>query len=193
MRPAFFVACLVAFAIRGQPCQADARQAPVRQCIGAQGQTIFTDRSCAAIDAAETSLRSRSPAVGLARPYRGGCARDLDALSHEVASAIDLQDANRLAGSYHWVGMDTRNGYRVMARLEALVRRPLLDIAPTGGTSEAEPRWEEDAEGNLLPIYPKPRPPNGLLLLQSAGRDGSATLRTTFGLRRHLGCLWISF
>ena len=44
-----------------------------------------------------------------------------------------------------------------------------------------------------MPIYPKPRPPNGLLLLQSAGRDGSATLRTTFGLRRHLGCLWISF
>ena len=64
------------------------------------------------------------------RPRRVSCARTLDELSYEVAYAIDLQDANRLAGIYHWVGMDSRNAYRVFNQLESIVKRPLVDIAP---------------------------------------------------------------
>ncbi len=165
----------------------------VRRCTGADGRTIVTDKPCAAIDASER-IAYRSPGAGtlLGRPNRGTCARTLDELSYEVSYAIEMQDANRLAGLYHWVGMDRNNAYRVFAQLEAIAKRPLVDIVPSGGGIDAEPRWVEDDEGNFVPVYPKPRPPTGLRIEQSSRRDGIATSRTTFGLRRHFGCLWIT-
>ena len=160
----------------------------VRRCVTADGGTVVTDKPCAALG----GFDRLPPAVGLSSPRRGGCARSLDALSYEVATAIELKDANRLAASYHWVGMGGDQAYRVFDRLEAIARRPLLDIAPVGGGTDAEPVWREDAEGYLVPVYPKPRPPTGLRIVQLLGR-GDATTRTSFGLRRHAGCLWLTF
>ncbi|MGY0505236.1 hypothetical protein [Luteimonas sp. e5] len=171
---------------------ADAQTPQVRRCTAADGSTVMTDRPCAAIGAEERLPRLAHAGPARMRPYRGGCARTLEELSYEVAAAIDMQDANRLANSYHWAGLDTRSGYRVLARLEAIVKRPLLDIGPAGGGSDGEPQWVEDEEGVLVPIYPRPRPPSGLRIEQSLGRS-AASSRTTFALRRHAGCLWISF
>lgn len=177
-------------AVHAAPATAQAQK--IRRCTTADGGTIVTDKPCAAIDA-----QDRLPRIGgsgmFARPQRGGCARTLDELSYEVATAIDLQDANRLAASYHWVGMGGDNAYRVFARLEAIAQRPMLDIGPAGGGIDAEPRWVEDADGFLNPVYPKPRPPTGLSILQSPSRNSTQSIRTVFGLRRHMGCLWISF
>lgn len=165
----------------------------VRRCTGADGSTIITDKPCAAIDATERMPALPRSGGTYGRPsFRSTCARTLDELSYEVAYAIDLQDANRLAGIYHWVGMDSHSAYRVFAQLESIVKRPLVDIGPAGGGIDGEPRWVEDAEGNLTPVYPKPRPPTGIRIDQSTRRDGIASSRTVFGMRRHLGCLWIT-
>ncbi len=177
----------------GMPFAAHAQK--IRRCTAADGSTVVTDKPCAAISAAErlpprTHGTVSAPATG---GMRNNCARTLDELSYLVASAIDLRDANRLAGVYHWVGMDGSNAYRVFARLESIVNRPLVDIGPYGGGIDAEPTWREGAEGNLVPVYPKARAPTGLRILQSIGRNGSATTGTVFGLRRHMDCLWISF
>lgn len=171
----------------------DAHAQQIRRCTARDGSTVTTDKPCAAIDAAERLPRMPASAGNLRRTPRMTCARNLEELSYEVASAIDLQDANRLASVYHWVGMGGDNAYRVFSRLETLVKRPLLDIGPSGGGIDAEPVWREDAEGNLVPEFPKPRPPSGLQIEQSLGRDGSRSTRTLFGLRKHLGCLWISY
>ena len=165
----------------------------IRRCTVADGSTVVTDKPCAAIGAAERMPHRTTGALSTTGGMRNNCARSLDELSYLVASAIDLRDANRLAGVYHWVGMDGGNAYRVFARLEAIVNRPLVDIGPYGGGIDAEPTWREDAEGNLVPVYPKARPPTGLRILQSMGRNGTATTSTVFGLRRHMDCLWISF
>lgn len=188
--PLLIVLSLASLAFLAWPTPGESQQ-KVRRCTAADGSTILTDKPCAAIDA--TDRMPALPSGGIyGRPRRVSCARTLDELSYEVAYAIDLQDANRLAGIYHWVGMDSRNAYRVFNQLESIVKRPLVDIGPAGGGIDAEPRWVEDAEGNLVPIYPKPRAPTGLRLEQSTRRDGTATSRTVFGLRRHFGCLWIS-
>ena len=160
----------------------------VRRCTIADGGTVVTDKPCAAIGGFERI----PPANALYSLRRSACAHTLDALSYEVATAIELQDANRLAASYHWVGMSGDQAYRIFGRLEAIARRPLLDIAPIGGGTDAEPVWREDAEGYLIPVYPRPRPPTGLRIVQLLGR-GDATTRTSFGLRRHAGCLWLTF
>lgn len=166
----------------------------IRRCTGSDGRTVTTDKPCAAIGAVDRMPRLPSSDGGyLRRPLRAVCPRTLDELSYEVAYAIDLKDANRLAGVYHWAGMDGNQAYRVLGRLETLVNRPLADIGPYGGGIDGEPTWREDAEGNLIALYPKPRPPTGLKIEQSLGRDNIRTTRTVFGLRRHMGCLWISF
>lgn len=168
-------------------------QQKIRRCTTPDGRTVTTDKPCAAIDATDRMPRLPSNGGYMQRPNRTVCARNLDELSYEVASAIDLQDANRLAGIYHWAGMDGTQAYKTFDRLEALVKRPVADIGPVGGGVDAEPVWREDAEGTLIPVYPKPRAPTGLKIEQYVGRDNVRTTRTVFGLRRYMGCLWLSF
>lgn len=189
--PALSLFLLVAAGIGMMSFSAHAQK--IRRCTAADGSTVVTDKPCAAISAAERLPPRINGGVPPMSGLRNSCARTLDELSYLVASAIDLRDANRLAGVYHWVGMDGSNAYRVFARLESIVNRPLVDIGPYGGGIDAEPTWREDAEGNLVPVYPKARAPTGLRILQSIGRNGSATTGTVFGLRRHMDCLWISF
>lgn len=171
----------------------DAHAQQIRRCTTQDGGTVVTDKPCAAIDAVDRMPRLPSGNGYLRRPSRNICARNLDDLSYEVAYAIDLKDANRLAGVYHWAGMDADQAYKVLSRLENFVKRPLADIGPYGGGIQGEPTWREDAEGNLIPVYPKPRAPTGLKIEQSMGQDNIRTARTVFGLRRYMGCLWISF
>ncbi len=171
--------------------EASAQQ--VRRCTTHDGRTVTTDKPCAAIDATDRVPRMPTDAGYMRRPNRTVCARNLNELSYEVASAIDLQDANRLAGVYHWAGMDGTQAYKVFDRLESLVKRPIADIGPIGGGADAEPIWREDAEGNFVPIYPKARAPTGLKVEQLLGRGNVRTTSTVFGLRRYMGCLWLSF
>ncbi|MBE2211132.1 MAG: hypothetical protein IAE66_05945 [Xanthomonadaceae bacterium] len=165
----------------------------IRRCTGSDGRTVTTDKPCAAIGAVDRIPRPASAGGYLRRPTRAVCARNVDELSYEITSAIDLNDANRLAGVYHWAGMGGEQAYQVMSRLETVVKKPLADIGPVGGGVDAEPAWREDAEGNLVPVYAKPRAPTGLKIEQLAARGDARTTRTVFGLRRYMGCLWISF
>ncbi len=162
----------------------------VRRCTGPDGRVVMTDKPCAAIGANERVPRHAGQ-IATMRQHRGGCARDLESLSFEIAAAIDLQDANRLAGFYHWPGQNSQSAYRIMGRLETIVRRQLLDIGPAGG-EQTEMTWEEDADGRLTPVYPRPKPPTGLRIVQASGRNDTTGTATVFGLRRHMGCLWIT-
>lgn len=160
-------------------------QAEVRRCERADGSAIYTDRACGEFGAIERA-RSHAPG-GAARPgLRRGCARSLQELMSEVTTAIQDQDANRLAGVYHWVGMSGRSGYAVMARLDALVRRPLVDVVPVIA----------DAPDMMIGNAEQPPPADAeravALRLEQTEENGVTPARTTFGLQRHFGCLWIS-
>lgn len=160
------------------PAAADAQ---VRRCAGADGSTIFTDRRCQDIGAIERLPRDAGRSAGN-RLYRSTCSRNLQDLVYELTTAIDSQDVNRLAGVYHWVGMSNRSGYAVMARLDAIVKRPLVDIIPV---------LPGNPEDDYYPQTTVRRAPVALRLEQTLA-NGSTPSRTIFGLRRYFDCWWVS-
>ncbi len=168
--------------------------AQVRRCNTVDGHTLYTDRRCEDLGATERLPRDHAR-QGSRLPYRGGCTRQLHDLIFEVSSAIDAQDANRLASVYHWPGLSSRAGYAVVGRLEAIARRPLVDIrALQPAQPAAEPRLGASGslqDGDYYPQTTSLRPPVGLRLEQTLS-DGVTPSRTTFGLRRHMGCWWVS-
>lgn len=157
--------------------------AEVRRCTGADGGEIYTDRRCQDIGATDRVPRA-STGQTAARFYRGGCARNLQDLIYELTAAIDSGDANRVAGFYDWVGMSSSTGFAVMKRLDAIAKRPLVDVQPV------YPRNPDAEAGDYYAQTTVRRAPVGLRLEQTLG-NGSTPSRTVLGLRRYLGCLWV--
>lgn len=152
--------------------------AQVRRCVTPEGQVVYTDRRCDALGAVEKPAEPGRPAVAT---YRGGCARTLRDLVFEVGEAIAANDANRLAGFYHWSGMSTRQAYSVVSRLDAIARRPLVDIVPV---MPGDPAQRDYAQTTAR------RPPVALRIEQTLA-NGITPARAVFGLQRHLGCWWL--
>ncbi|RZA20457.1 MAG: hypothetical protein EOP93_05820 [Lysobacteraceae bacterium] len=168
--------------------------AQVRQCIAGDGTAVYTDRRCEDIGASERSAASGVGFGAGARLYRGGCARSVQDLVYSLSSAVQSGDANQIAGIYDWAGMSTGNAYRLMARLDVIAKRPLVDVQPmyAGGSNEyGYDIVEFDADTGAVVSKP-PRKPRlvGLRVEQTLG-NGSTPSRTVFGLRQHLGCWWV--
>lgn len=159
-------------------------EAQVRRCVRPDGITVFTDRQCRDIGAVERLPRDERPNGGH-RIYRGGCARNVQDLMYELTTAIDSGDVNRLASVYHWAGMSSRGSVGVMNRLDAVVRRPLVDIVPV------MPAGPEGEDWTLYPQTTVRTEPVGLRVEQTLA-NGSTPSRTHFGLRRYFGCWWIT-
>lgn len=166
--------------------------AQVKRCAGPHGETIYTDRNCQDIGATDRLVRPNGE--GYAPPaYRGGCPRRLSDLVHGLSTAIDARDVNRLALYYDWGGMSTRNAYALMAKLDGIVQRPLVDILPV--YARPPPILASDGsviDANADGYFPQTtvrRRPTGLRLEQTFG-DGITPSRTFFGLRKRLDC-WL--
>ncbi|HBK46928.1 MAG TPA: hypothetical protein DDZ67_10955, partial [Xanthomonadaceae bacterium] len=119
---------------------AAARAQQVNRCSAADGTTVFSDRRCEDLGAL-----SRLPPVaqrdGQAGIYRHGCPRRLSELVYQLRAAIDSRDVNRLSSLYLWSDLSNRAANRVLTRLEGVVERPLVDIAPVypDGDDDAPP------------------------------------------------------
>ena len=193
--PALAGALLWAVAIAAAlPPPADAQ---IRRCTTPDGGTLYTDRSCDSLGAVENRPRTDGSAGAAALRYRGGCSRRLQDLVFEVTAAIDAKDTNRLARSYHWVGMSARNGHAVIERLDAIAQRPLLNIAALRpaeavvATTGPAPLAADDGSAAMPATPPAPRRPVALRIDQALA-DGVTPSSTTFGLRRYMDCWWIS-
>lgn len=208
-----FVACVsfAALALAAPP--AHAQTPPLNRCVDADGDTVYTDRRCEEVGAQSRSIRSPSGATLSTR--RMACARTLRDLVHEISAAIDQRDANRLGAVYHWVGHDDASGAKVYDRLQAIVDRPLVDIAPLRASapvappstdvplpadapvpppappSEAPVAAPADGRDTAMPPRPVRRAPYGLRL-QQVSRNGSTPSRTDLRLQRHFDCWWIT-
>ena len=154
-------------------------QAQVRRCELPGGGTVYTDQACDLVGGRER-LATAASAPQL-RSYRPACSRTLRDLAYEVTAAVQAHDVNRLAATYLWNGMGTREGYALMARLQRVVDRPLVDLQPI---------WPGGDDGSYYPGTAPARPPVGLRLQQTSPR-GSTPIQAVFGLRKHLDCWWI--
>lgn len=168
----------------------------VNRCTDAQGRTVYGDKSCEAMGA-HARLLPGARAAGGSGLYRDTCARRLSEVVAQIRSAVDARDANRLSGIYAWSGLSSAEATRVMDRLDAIVQRPLVDIAPVFPRDpELEPADDTgEAVGNgpiMITNMPvTPARPVALRLEQVLGRSGTPS-RTLLKLRRQYNCFWIS-
>lgn len=175
---------------------AGAVQAQVNRCTDAQGRTVYGDKSCEAMGA-HARLLPEARAAGGSGLYRDTCARRLSEVVAQIRSAVDARDPNRLSGIYAWSGLSSAEATRVMDRLDAIVQRPLVDIAPVFPRDpQLEPGEGHDEEVGEDPIMisnvPALRPrPVALRLEQTLGRSATPS-RTLLKLRRQYNCFWIS-
>ena len=123
---------------------AQAQAQRVNRCTNAQGETVFTDRSCDALGAT-ARMPPRGDSVGNTGIYRAGCARRLSELTGQIRDAVSLQDVNRLSSIYLWGNVSNAAANQIIGRLESVVQRPLLDIAPV---------YPEVAAPTPLPVDP---------------------------------------
>ena len=98
----------------------------VKRCTDAQGNTVFTDRSCASVDAVPKGVPAPAPGAYAEGFAPRGCARTAEALLQGVRTAREARDVNRLASFYHWPGTSSARG--VMDALEEIANRPLVAV-----------------------------------------------------------------
>lgn len=186
------LASLLLFAVA---CLPHTVQAQVRRCTAGDGSLIYTDRKCDDIGATE-----RLSSIGITGIYGNhvyrGCARSVQDLAYSLGNAIQSSDVNQLAGVYDWTGTSTSNGYRLMTRLEAIAKRPLVDVQPmySGGRDPySYSGIVEFDENGMIVQRPVVKPRLVGLRVEQTLANGSTPSRTVFGLRKNLGCWWVHF
>ena len=178
--PVLFAALVLSAWLPAAPAPAQ-----IRHCVTPEGQEVYTDRRCADIGAVERRPRPTGDTHVAMRLYRGGCARTVQDLVFEMTTAIDSGDVNRLAALYHWPGMSASGATATMQRLEAIVQRPLVDVAtvvPPGPDGEDGSYYPHTATTGQAPVGVR---------LQQVLDNGATPSQTVFGLRRHLDCWWV--
>jgi len=115
-------------------------------------------------------------------------------LVYSFSNALQSGDANQVAGVYDWAGMPTSTAYNVMTRLEAIAKRPLIDVQPmySGDTNAYGDDIVTFDETTGEVVTRAPRKPRliGLRVEQTLA-NGTTPSRTNFGLRQRLGCWWV--
>ena len=180
----------------------------IQRCEAADGSTVYTDTPCSLLGAASrplpgdvlnriardeartTPATEHADAVAPAtlpaarRSATAGCARTPTQLSMDLRGSIALGDVNRLAESYHWVGLSQKQSQPIMQRLERIAAQPLADtryfnarIGP-GGSQLA------DATGG---------PGGAALGVMQLQFGGESRQVMDFGVTRYAGCYFVTF
>jgi len=147
MRPVL-LACLTLLASAAMAGVQAQAQAQIRRCVGEDGSHVYTDRQCRELGASERVPRQSMVQQG-SQPIRRDCSRNLQDLMFELTAAIDNRDVNRLAGIYHWPGISARGAQAIMGRLDGIVNRPLIGIAPVQPAAPARSADDTAAAGAL--------------------------------------------
>ena len=189
------------------------RAQDIRRCSNADGVSVFTDRPCELLQARPRISARPAPPAGASvdsniNPQRQ-CPQRLSQLVEQVQQAIVSGDSNRLSALYWWAGHSQGTAPQLLQRLEAMVQRPLLDIAPvypaprpaisvtTLPAATTAPGADTPSSTTLisstpaLPAAQRPRP-YALRIVQTLGK-GSTPTSSVLQLRRQYGCFWISF
>ncbi len=186
------LSCLILFA-----CAAPAMaQTEIHRCIGANGGAVFTDQTCAALQATPVTAATSTHDIPLSAPPPILCAASLGELRQSVVDAFASRDANRMAGLMLWKGYGRGAAIADIRSLAELMKQPLLDLDAPGEPAGADDSTAPATAGSsdpLAPPAPAPAAPaSDQLVLHTAGNDGTGNPRETrFGIVRQAGCLWL--
>lgn len=204
-----FLAAALTMALYAAPAASPARAAgagTIQRCQAADGTVGYTDKSCAVFDqrtvavsaivvddGPEATLKTaslagmdasvrRPMAVGR-RSLASGCARTPTQLQMDLRGAFALGDVNRVAESYHWVGVSSDGARATMDRLQRLAANPVIDTRYYDASISSGPQLLASADGGGAG--------GGMLQLVLAG-DGHASV-VDFDVHRYAGCYFVSF
>lgn len=163
--------------------QALERRAIVNGAVALDGMDAGEDASAYADAAAPLALAAPMSR----RSVAAGCARSPTQLQMDLRGAFALGDVNRIAESYHWVGVSPRNAARIMDRLATLARRQVDDARyfdawigdGAAMFADAGSTLETAASGGS----------GGVMQVSFAGDGGI----TEFEVERYKGCWFVRF
>lgn len=181
----------------------------IQKCRAPDGSVVYTDKPCDAFDARPEAMstdlglrlsdasRATDAAPDAAldagvpaghgtstgrRSLAAGCARSPMQLAMDVQASMGLRDVNRLAESYHWVGMTHEQAVPVMKQLEALTRAQLLGAQVHSMSMGLQ---FADASGEMT------EPQAGSLLLSLQAEEGPRSLQ--LNVQQYAGCYFMRF
>jgi hypothetical protein len=181
------------------------------RCTSADGVTLFTDQRCEDLQAVDQHRPPPPPVRPVVLVRVRSCARNQDDFLFGVRTALENRDVNRLADFYHWTGMGTKEGYRLMDRLSAFSALPLVDVQLVSSRQLDESALPEpaqnpdpyaaDSDPSVTPEPTEPEqaapraahPADLLRVDQMVSATDLATRATYFHLRSNAGCWWMQF
>jgi hypothetical protein len=170
-------------------------QNEIHRCVGADGHPLFTDQSCAALQAtsvnAVAAVRDDTHST---EPPPIMCAASLGELRQSVIGAFASRDANRLAGLMLWSGYGHGAAVADIRSLRQAMKQPLLDVSPSSAGDDPPAPAATTSSAEPFAADPLPAGPAGgnQLVLHTAGNDGSdSPHELRFSIVRRAGCLWL--
>ena len=171
-----------------KPCRSiGAQSVPMRDDLATRlireqvREARITGGEVATIPVSLSTMSAAREAIGR-RAVAGGCARTPTQLAMDLRGSFALGDVNRIAESYHWVGMSQRTANATMKRLEYLSHKGILDAqyydAQIGGGLYAD---AGDSVGGS----------SGVMQLRFGGEAGGAI--QDFDVERYAGCYFVRF
>ena len=121
------------------------------------------------------------------RSVLGGCARTQQQLAFDLQAAYVLGDVNRVAESYHWVGMDHESGHRILNRLRDLGQRPILSSRYYG----AQIAFASVDGSGAWPDASTAADAGGIVQLVFGDGDSSSIVE--FKVERYADCYFVRF
>jgi hypothetical protein len=173
-------------------------QTPIHRCTGPNGNPLFTDQPCAALQATPLSTPVKAGDDNHSNePPPVMCAANVAALRKSVIDAFANHDANRMAGLILWSGYGHAAAVADIRSLSMQMRQPLLDLGPSGDPpADADPSTPSSAGSSADPFAPTTpvaaAHASDQLVLHTAGNDGSGSPHELrFSIVRRSGCLWL--
>jgi hypothetical protein len=176
----------------------------IHRCRGADGNPLFTDQPCAALQATPVNTppaSAKSPVtqdvstLGASTPPPVSCATSVGALRQGMIDAFAARDPNRLAGLMIWNGYGRDAVVANIRSLGSLMQRPLLDIGTASEINDSPPPSDDP------PLSPPAADVartsasstgDQQLVVRTASGDGSGVAHETrFSVVRRSGCLWL--
>ena len=174
-------------------------QTDIHRCIDASGRALFTDQTCAsmqatAVHAAPKPSDDVTPVATLAatptEPPPILCAGTFNELRQSVIDAFANHNANRLAGLMLWNGYASWTAVADIRALSVLMQQPLLDAGPPDSAAVSP---SDSPDGTSGDGSTQNAPAAGQLVLHLAGIDGSGNPRELrYSIVHRYGCLWLS-
>ena len=175
--------------------------------MGADGNPVFTDQPCAALQATPVAEAPAAKATNAIPPQEPAmtppvlCAASVPELRQSVLEAFSRRDPNRLAGLMLWSGYGHAAVVADIRSLSELMQRPLLDVDDTSEDAAPAPAQSSDM-GSLersldptaasMPSPPTAPPADRQIVVLTAASDGSGmTHETHYAVVRRSGCLWL--